>query len=141
MLNSPGRLLKPHPINKFPLKSILLGGEMVPTCFSSSPFTLFVFLISDESQNQASLSDREKQCAFSSHKVAGRPNIVSHRRQHQEALWGQSPFVGGLNLIKEKMKKKSCRRKAETAIFPEEEKKKKKTTQGLSHHLILNLLY
>ena len=30
---------------------------MVPTCFSSSPFTVFVFLISDESQNQASLPD------------------------------------------------------------------------------------
>lgn len=57
LLNSPGRLLKPHLINRFPFKSILLGGEMVPTCFSSSPFTVFVFLISDESQNQASFPD------------------------------------------------------------------------------------
>lgn len=39
-------------------KSTLLGGEMVPTCFSSSPFTVFVFLISDESQNQTNLPDK-----------------------------------------------------------------------------------
>lgn len=86
LLNSPGRLLKPHLINKFPFKSILLGREMVPTCFSSSPFTVFVFLNSDESQNQASLPDivpERSSVHFSPHKVAERPVfLIGNTRKH-----------------------------------------------------------
>ena len=71
---------------------LLFKFSIYTVCFSYS------WWITEPSQSPRQ-SSREKQCSFSPCEVAGRPHIVSRRRQHQEALWGQTPVVVGLDLM------------------------------------------